>query len=232
MEYEYTISGMTCEGCVKSVKNSLNSLSEIKNIKVSLESRSILISSDYKIKAEKLQEHLHKKYTINPIIASDISPNSKLKELLPLLIIFFYLIVSVLIYNWDDLTVSNLMYDFMGLFYIVFSLFKFLDLKNFSPAFTKYDPIANKIPFYSTIYPFIETLLGLMFLNRIELFLALVSTLIILSATSFGVLRTLIRKEKIQCACLGTAIKLPMTKATLIENGVMIIMASWMILNF
>ena len=232
MEYEYTISGMTCEGCVESVKNSLNSLSEIKNIKVSLESRSILISSDYKIKAKKLQEHLPKKYTIKPIIASNISSNSKLKELLPLLIIFFYLIVSVLIYNWNDLIVSNLMYDFMGLFYIVFSLFKFLDLKNFSPAFTKYDPIANKIPFYSTIYPFIETLLGLMFLNRIELFLALVSTLIILSATSFGVLRTLIRKEKIQCACLGTAIKLPMTKATLIENGVMIIMASWMILNF
>ena len=232
MEYEYTISGMSCEGCVESVKNSLNSLSEIKNIKVSLESRSILISSDYKIKAEKLQEHLPKKYTISPIIDSNISSNSKLKELLPLLIIFFYLIVSVLIYNWDNLTVSNLMYDFMGLFYIVFSLFKFLDLKNFSPAFTKYDPIANKIPFYSTIYPFIETLLGLMFLNRIELFLALVSTLIILSATSFGVLRTLIRKEKIQCACLGTAIKLPMTKATLIENGVMILMASWMILNF
>ena len=232
MEYEYTIRGMTCEGCVKSVKNSLNSLSEIKNIKVSLESRSILISSDYKIKAEKLQEHLPKKYTISPIIDSNISSNSKLKELLPLLIIFFYLIVSVIIYNWNDLAVSNLMYDFMGLFYIVFSLFKFLDLKNFSPAFTKYDPIANKIPFYSTIYPFIETLLGLMFLNRIELFLALVSTLIILSATSFGVLRTLIRKEKIQCACLGTAIKLPMTKATLIENGVMILMASWMILNF
>ena len=232
MEYEYAISGMTCGGCVESVENSLNSLKEIKNIKVSLESRSILISSDHKIKAEDLQKYLPQKYTIGPIIVSNISSNSKLKELLPLLIIFFYLIVSVLIYNWNNPTVSNLMYDFMGLFYIVFSLFKFLDLKNFSPAFTKYDPIANKIPFYSTIYPFIETLLGLMFLNRIELLLALVLTLIILSATSFGVLRTLIRKEKIQCACLGTAIKLPMTKATLIENAIMIIMASWMILNF
>ena len=232
MEYEYAISGMTCGGCVESVKNSLNSLKEIKNIKVSLDSHSILISSDHKIKAEDLQKHLPQKYTIGPIIVSNISSNSKLKELLPLFIIFFYLIVSVLIYNWNDLIISNLMYDFMGLFYIVFSLFKFLDLKNFSPAFTKYDPIANKIPFYSTIYPFIETLLGLMFLNRIELFLALVLTLIILSATSFGVLRILIRKEKIQCACLGTAIKLPMTTVTLIENSIMIVMAAWMILTF
>ena len=71
-----------------------------------------------------------------------------------------------------------------------------------------------------------------MFLNRIELFIALALTLIILSATSFGVLRILIRKEKIQCACLGTAIKLPMTTATLIENSIMIVMAAWMILTF
>ena len=232
MEYEYAISGMTCGGCVESVKNSLNSLKEIKNIKVSLDSHSISISSNHKIKAKDLQKHLPKKYTVGPIIVSNVSPNSKLKELLPLFIIFFYLVVSVFIYNWNNLIISNLMYDFMGLFYIVFSLFKFLDLKNFSPAFTKYDPIASKIPFYSTIYPFIETLLGLMFLNRIKLFIALALTLIILSATSFGVLRILIRKEKIQCACLGTAIKLPMTTATLIENSIMIIMAAWMILNF
>ena len=232
MEYEYAISGMTCGGCVESVKNSLNSLKEIKNIKVSLDSHSISISSNHKIKAKDLQKHLPKKYTVGPIIVSNVSPNSKLKELLPLFIIFFYLVVSVFIYNWNDPIISNLMYDFMGLFYIVFSLFKFLDLKNFSPAFTKYDPIASKIPFYSTIYPFIETLLGLMFLNRIKLFIALALTLIILSATSFGVLRILIRKEKIQCACLGTAIKLPMTTATLIENSIMIIMAAWMILTF
>ena len=71
-----------------------------------------------------------------------------------------------------------------------------------------------------------------MFLNRIGLFFALILTLIILGATSFGVLKILIRKEEIQCACLGTAIKLPMTKATLIENSIMIIMATWMILIF
>ena len=137
MNYKYAISGMTCEGCVESVKNSLNPLKEIKNIKVSLDSRSILISSDHKIKAKDLQEHLPQKYTIGPIIVSNISSNSKLKELLPLFIIFFYLVVSVFIYNWNDLIISNLMYDFMGLFYIVFSFFKFLDLKNFSPAFIK-----------------------------------------------------------------------------------------------
>jgi hypothetical protein len=33
------------------------------------------------------------------------------------------------------------------------------------------------------------------------------------------------QKNQIQCACLGTALKLPMTEATLIENLLMITMA-------
>ncbi len=232
MKYQYAISGMTCEGCVKSVKNIISSLNQIKSVEVSLETNSISISSNHKIKFEELQAHLPKKYKVGPISVSNVSSNSKLRELLPLFIIFTYLLASVLLYNRDTLNISNMMYDFMGLFYIVFSFFKFLDFKNFSPAFTKYDPIANKIPLYSFLYPFIETTLGIMFLNRIGLFFALILTLIILGATSFGVLKILIRKEEIQCACLGTAIKLPMTKATLIENSIMIIMATWMILIF
>ena len=75
MEYEYAISGMTCGGCVESVKNSLNSLREIKSIKISLDSHSILISSDHKIKAEDLQKHLPKKYTLGPVIVSNVSSN-------------------------------------------------------------------------------------------------------------------------------------------------------------
>ena len=97
MEYEYAINGMTCGGCVESVKNSLNSLKEIKNIKVSLDSHSILISSDHKIKAEDLQKHLPQKYTVGPIIVSNVNPNSKLKELLPLFIIFFYVMSFIII---------------------------------------------------------------------------------------------------------------------------------------
>ena len=38
-------------------------------------------------------------------------------------------------------------------------------------------------------------------------------------------------KKAIRCACLGTALKLPMTEATFIENTIMIIMAVLMLLN-
>ena len=93
-----------------------------------------------------------------------------------------------------------------------------------------YDPLARVVPIYGWVYPFIETGLGLLFLFRLEIKIALISTLIILGATTIGVVRTMINKGTIQCACLGTALRLPMTKATLIENGIMLIMAVWMLI--
>ena len=55
------------------------------------------------------------------------------------------------------------------------------------------------------------------------------TTLVILSITTIGVINTFLDKKKINCACLGTAIKLPMTEATLIENIIMLVMSVSMI---
>tara|TARA_B100001996_G_C18625897_1_gene579747 strand:- start:1058 stop:1366 length:309 start_codon:yes stop_codon:yes gene_type:complete len=94
-----------------------------------------------------------------------------------------------------------------------------------------YDPIAKIFPLYGWIYPVIETILGLFFLLRYQLLISLVATILILGITTIGVTRSLMDKVNIQCACLGTALKLPMTKATFIENFVMILMAIWMLLS-
>jgi hypothetical protein len=80
------------------------------------------------------------------------------------------------------------------------------------------------------VYPFIEVVLGIMFLMRIEISIALIITFVILGITTIGVVKTLLDKKSIQCACLGTALKLPMTKATFIENTIMIIMAITMLI--
>ncbi len=122
------------------------------------------------------------------------------------------------------------MLDFMGLFYIVFGFFKMLDITGFAVSFSMYDPVAKKIPIYGKIYPFIETVLGLLFLLRFEIKIALVLTVFILGITTIGVTKTLLSKTSIRCACLGTALKLPMTEATFIENAIMILMAISMLL--
>ena len=94
-----------------------------------------------------------------------------------------------------------------------------------------YDPLAKQIPFYAKTYPFLELALGMLFLMRIQVPMALIITIIILGITTIGVTKTLLDKKAIQCACLGTALKLPMTKATFIENTIMIVMAIIMLTN-
>jgi hypothetical protein len=118
----------------------------------------------------------------------------------------------------------------MGLFFLVFSFFKFLDLKGFQQSFRMYDPLARRVSLYGLVYPFLELALGLMFLMRLGLDVALWTTLAILSITTFGVTKTLINKNQIQCACLGSVLNLPMTEATFIENAIMIVMAVFMLL--
>ncbi len=83
----------------------------------------------------------------------------------------------------------------MGLFYIVFSFFKMLDLKGFPESFRMYDPLAKRLPIYGWIYPFIETGLGLMLLMRFKIKIALIITLIVLGITTIGVTKTLLEQE-------------------------------------
>ena len=147
------------------------------------------------------------------------------------MLILFYISAAGVLLHYKDWSWSEFMLDFMGLFYIVFAFFKMLDLKGFPESFKMYDPLAKRLPIYGWMYPFIETALGLMFLMRFKVDIALIMTLVVLGITTIGVTKTLMDKKSIRCACLGTALKLPMTEATLIENSIMIAMAALMLFD-
>jgi len=225
---------MHCTACVNKIQTALSSVEGVYKVDVDLVSKSATITGtahpDVLIQAVKDVDY-------ESTIFDSSQENQKtetvsqIQELFPLFLIFFYITVFSIIINRTNFQLDSFMYDFMGLFYIVFSFFKFLDYKNFPSSFSMYDPIAKTFPFYGWMYPFIETILGLLFLLRIQLFISLCVTITILGITTVGVTRSLMNKSNIQCACLGTALKLPMTKATFIENFIMIIMAVWMIIS-
>jgi copper chaperone CopZ len=235
MEHKYKIEGMTCQGCRKSVHDSLKDIDGVEAVDVLLEEGSATIKMKSHIDLDKLKAALANKYAISEFNSRPVSSNAdqtmslnnktKWQQLKPLFLILFYIGSASILIHYNDFRISAVMLDFMGLFYIVFSFFKMLDLKGFPESFRMYDPLAKALPFYGKIYPFVETVLGLMFLFRFELTIALILTLLILGATTYGVARTLLDKKSIRCACLGTALNLPMTEATLIENGIMIVMA-------
>ena len=154
---------------------------------------------------------------------------STFTQLTPLAIILVYIFLGALLANRVSFDLNSFMMDFMGLFFIVFSLFKFIDYKSFPPAFSKYDPLAQRVVIYAWIYPFLEAFLGLCFLLRINIFTSIIITIAILGMTTCGVVVKLMKRETIQCACIGTSLNLPLTKATLIENGIMLFMSFWML---
>ena len=243
MKHIYKIKGMTCGSCKASVENSLRDIDDVSDVEVNLENQEATITMDKHIDIVELQKSLASKYTITQkeiknVFTSTQSSSfeieeekSKLQQLKPLLLIIFYIASASVLLNYKNWSWSEFMLDFMGLFYIVFSFFKMLDLKGFPESFCMYDPLAKRVPFYGKVYPFIETALGLMFLLRFEINIALIITLIVLGITTIGVTKTLLDKKSIRCACLGTALKLPMTEATFIENAIMIVMATLMLIN-
>ena len=219
---------MTCNGCKSTVEDKLSSLDGVDDVQVDLQKGEAVIQSKESISFSLISNSLPPKYNITSIGSSqdnEIINASKLKQLKPLFIILAYISITSLLLNFKNWNSTNAMLDFMGLFYIIFSFFKILDIKGFSISFRMYDPLAKKVPLYGIIYPFIEILLGIMFLTRIEIELAIILTIIVLGITTVGVTKTLLNKKSISCACLGTTLKLPMTEATFIENALMIIMA-------
>jgi len=152
---------------------------------------------------------------------------STFKTYYPLILIFGYLVmgVGVMQINADHLSAMQAMNHFMGGFFIVFSFFKLLDLKGFAEGYSTYDIVAKKFYSYGYIYPFIELALGLAYLSEIAPVYNNAVTILVMSISSIGVIQSLLKKNKIQCACLGTVFKLPMTQVTLFEDLLMVGMA-------
>lgn len=240
MKHTYEITGMTCNGCVATVSDILSEIEGVKQIDVNLKRAEAQISMTTHIPIRTFESVLPAKYSISEkgnhiseMAMNLVEEKTKLQQLKPLLLIFLYLFSAAFLLNYEDWNTGESMLDFMGLFYIVFSFFKLLDLNGFPESFRMYDPLAKVIPVYGWVYPFIELTLGLLFLMRFQITAALVITIVILGITTIGVTKTLIDRKSIRCACLGTALKLPMTEATFIENFIMLIMAiSMLIIQF
>ena len=229
MKQTFYIDGITCMSCVARLKEFYVEKQGVSEVEIEKESGKVTLSTNQKLSEATLSDGLAEKYTLraSPVFSENVEV-SKWKQLYPLYLIGAYLF-AFSGYRWATSSLEDAMLDFMGGFFLVFSFFKFLDLKGFAPSFSMYDPIAKKLPFYGKVYPFLEVILGTLFIARFEVQILLYITLVILGSTTLGVIRSLLDKRQIQCACLGTALKLPMTEATFIENAVMLAMTFYML---
>ena len=121
------------------------------------------------------------------------------------------------------------MHDFMGFFLVVFGMFKLFDLPRFADGFQMYDLLAKSFRPYALMYPFIEVGLGLGYLATWQPAFIYIATLIVMAFGAVGVFREVSKGRKIQCACMGTVLRVPLTSVTLLEDLGMAGMAAAML---
>jgi len=129
-------------------------------------------------------------------------------------------------YHWYGIDWQSWMNQFMAGFFLVFSAFKFLDIRGFADGYSTYDLLAKRWHTYGYIYPFLELSLGVLYLTQAFLTMAQFATIILMGFSSLGVTNSLLRKQKFQCACLGTVLKVPLSSITLIEDLTMVVLAA------
>jgi hypothetical protein len=121
------------------------------------------------------------------------------------------------------------MHYFMGVFLVVFSMFKFFDLPGFADGFQMYDLLAKPFRPYAYVYPFIELGLGLGYLSHWQPRVIYVITVIVMVWGALGVIRALMKGLDLECACMGTVLKVPLSTVALLEDLGMAVMAGAML---
>ena len=159
----------------------------------------------------------------NKSVSHDEPASQGWKNYIPLIAIMSLILLTTLVLSFRDLQLGNfsvvmtLSYFMIG-FFIIFAGFKIIDLKGFAEGYSTYDLLAKKVFAYGYIYPFIELFFGLAMIIISTSQILLISEFLVMSFSGIGVTIKLMKREKFQCLCLGTFIKVPLTKVTLVED--------------
>lgn len=175
----------------------------------------------------------HMKLVLASSISSSVHKDEK-NNYTPLLVVISLILLMTGSLSLKDslmgtFSLSQTITYFMIGFFFVFSGFKFMDLKGFAEGYSTYDLIAKKWYAYGYIYPFIELIFAISMIFFAESMLLLSVEFIVMLVSGLGVLIKIMKKEKFQCACLGTFLKVPLTKVTLVEDFGMAFLALLMI---
>lgn len=248
MNLTYTITGMTCGGCAAKVKSAFLKHPDVLSADVNHQEGTAKVQADRKPDLSQLDNLLADagEYHITEVAENSTSTensNSHTSALpeqetasiwetyKPLVLIFHFVAGVAALASYQEGTFSwhHWMRYFMAGFFIVFSFFKFLDIKGFARSYAMYDLLAKNWKGYGYVYPFVELGLGVLYITAIHLPATHVATIVIMGFSSIGVIRNMLSPNQVQCACLGTVFKLPLGNVTLVEDLLMVAMAGVML---
>jgi copper chaperone CopZ len=219
MSHTYQVEGMHCGSCVQKLTTALQAIGG--KVEVTLNPPRAVIESNADLNTLNAAAAKAGNYKLSPV--TDAVPEKAwLATYYPLFLIVG--LISLVSLKGVE-TEADWMLHFMSGFFIVFGFFKLLDIRGFRDAYATYDLLAARWKDYGFIYPFLELMLGFMFLFQFQLTAALWLSILLMGFGSLGVINALRKKQKIRCACLGTVLNLPMSTITLIEDLGMVVMS-------
>jgi copper chaperone CopZ len=237
MMHTYQITGMHCRGCVDRITKALRAIAGVTSADVTLDPPRAQVEMVQHVPTQKLDEavraagdyHLSDVQS-SPEQAMDVSQTKE--SLYPLFLIVGYIAgtVGIIAASTGDTSLPTMMRHFMAGFFLVFSFFKLLDLRGFADTYRSYDILARAWPAWAYLYPFVELGLGIAYVVNFNPLATNLATLVVMLVGAAGVFKTLLKKQAIRCACLGTVLNLPMTKVTLVEDLGMAAMSAAMLL--
>ncbi|RYD23069.1 MAG: hypothetical protein EOP88_05670 [Verrucomicrobiaceae bacterium] len=233
----FSITGMTCGNCAAKIQKRLGEHPDVRSASATVQPPQAIVESTRPLTADELNPWIeplgHYRLSGNNTEPSPSLPAPSATTYKPLLIVLGYLIAVTVgtlagAGGWDTALAMRI---FMGGFFIAFSFFKMLDLRGFSDAYRGYDLVAKVWPGYGYLYPFMELGLGIAYIANVAPWTVNLITAIVMAVSLAGVLRAVLSKRAIRCACLGTVFQLPMSTVTIIEDGLMLAMAVVMLLT-
>lgn len=119
---------------------------------------------------------------------------------------------------------------FLAMSMTLLGMLKLRDVEGFSNMFLGYDLLAQRVVPYAYVYPYGETLAGLMMVAGAVIWLAAPVALVLGTVGAVSVFKAVyIDKRDLKCACVGGDSNVPLGFVSLTENLVM--MGIWMLLK-
>lgn len=154
----------------------------------------------------------------------------------PVIAIFGVAFLMALAVGWAALETMlsvRVLEWFIAISMTLLGIQKLQDVEGFSTMFLNYDLLARRWVRYGYLYPFAETLAGLLMIAGALTWLSAPLALFIGTVGAVSVFKAVyIDQRELKCACVGGGSNVPLGFVSLTENLMMIVMGLWMGLRF
>lgn len=150
----------------------------------------------------------------------------------PVIAIFSVALLVALAISWVAFGTVDLVFvveRFIAVGMVLLGLQKLRDVESFSTMFLNYDLLASRWIPYGYLYPYGETLAGLLMIAGALTWISVPVALFIGTVGAVSVFKAVyVDRRELKCACVGGGSNVPLGFVSLTENLMMVAMALWM----